>query len=167
MTKIPTHDPATARGDAAPTAPAHYRKPDWFSHHVMGPVLNLLMHLGVSVWGSRILEHRGRTSGHLHHTPVNLLTVDGVEYLVAARGETQWVRNVRAADGRLALLLGRRRTECTAREVSVGERPAVLRAYLARWKFEVGMFFDGVGPDSADEEFERIAADHPVFALSD
>jgi deazaflavin-dependent oxidoreductase (nitroreductase family) len=112
-----------------------------------------------------VLEHRGRRSGNLHHIPVNLLTVDGTEYLVAARGETEWVRNVRAADGQLVLILGRRRQIRTAEEIPASERAAILRSYLARWKFEVGQFFDGVGPESSDEELAAEAARHPVFAL--
>ena len=113
-----------------------------------------------------MLEHRGRTSGKLHHTPVNLLTIDETQYLVAPRGETQWVRNVRHADGHLVLILGRRRQLCTAREIPVADRVPILRAYLRRWKFETGMFFDGVTPDSTDEEWAEVAARHPVFALS-
>jgi hypothetical protein len=96
---------------------------------------------------------------------VNLLTLDGKQYLVAARGETEWVRNVRAGGGRLVLILGRHRQELGTTEVPDTERTPVLRAYLRRWKFEVGMFFEGVGPDSTDAEFEAIAARHPVFLL--
>jgi F420H(2)-dependent quinone reductase len=120
----------------------------------------------VSVRGSRVLEHRGRSTGNLHHTPVNLLTVDGTQYLVAPRGETQWVRNVRHAGGHLVLILGRRRQLCTATEIPVSDSVPILRAYLRRWKFEVGMFFDGVTPDSTDDEWAAVAARHPVFALS-
>ena len=129
------------------------------------PFLNLLMRLGISAWGSRVLEHRGRRSGTPHHTPVNLLTVDEKDYLVAARGETEWVRNVRAADGDLTLILGRHRQSRTATEVPMEARAEILRAYLRRWKFEVGMFFEGVGPDSTDAEFASIAERHPVFVL--
>ncbi len=143
----------------------HYQRPDWFTRKVITPVLNFLMRLGISVWGSRVLEHRGRKSGQPHHTPVNLLSIDSDQYLVAARGETEWVRNVRAADGRLVLILGRHREECTAVEIPAAERMPILRAYLRRWKFEVGMFFEGVGPDSTDEEFAAIADRHPVFVL--
>ena len=148
-----------------PEASPHYQRPDWFTRHIVNPVLNALMRMGVSVRGSRVLEHRGRRSGQAHHTPVNLLTLDGHDYLVAARGQTEWVRNVRAADGRLTLILGRRRHDHTVVEVPEAERTPVLRAYLRRWKFEVGMFFEGVGPDSTDAEFEAIASLHPVFVL--
>jgi deazaflavin-dependent oxidoreductase (nitroreductase family) len=112
-----------------------------------------------------VLEHQGRRSGKRYRTPVNLLSVDGHEYLVAARGETEWVRNVRADGGDLVLILGRHRETRTAVEVPVEARTEVLRTYLRRWKFEVGMFFQGVGPDSTDAEFEAIAARHPVFVL--
>jgi deazaflavin-dependent oxidoreductase (nitroreductase family) len=143
----------------------HYQRPDWFTRNVMNRFLNLLMRLGISAWGSRVLEHRGRRSGQLHRTPVNLLTLGSNQFLVAARGETEWVRNVRAADGHLVLLLGRQRQLCTAVEIPLAERTPILRAYLERWKFEVGMFFQGVGPDSTDAEFEAIAERHPVFVL--
>ena len=155
-----------ASTQAAAAVTAHYKRPDWFTRNVMNRFFNLLMRLGVSVLGSRVLEHRGRRSGQLHHTPVNLLTVGDRQYLVSPRGETEWVRNVRAGDGHLVLILGRRRQIRTAVEVPVAERATILRPYLQRWKFEVGMFFDGVGPDSTDEEFAAIAARHPVFVLS-
>jgi F420H(2)-dependent quinone reductase len=146
-------------------APAHYKRPDWFTRNVMNRLMNGLTRLGVSVRGSRVLEHRGRTSGKLHHTPVNLLTIEGTRYLVAPRGETQWVRNVRHAGGHLVLILGRRRQLCTATEVPVSDSVPILRVYLRRWKFETGMFFDGVSPDSTDAEWAAVASHHPVFAL--
>ncbi len=86
---------------------------------------------------------------------------------MAPRGEAEWVRNVRAADGHLTLLLGRHRDVRTATEVTGTDKVPVLRAYLKRWKAEVGVFFEGVGPDSTDEELAAIADRHPVFRLSD
>jgi hypothetical protein len=85
---------------------------------------------------------------------------------VSPRGEGQWVRNARAAGGRLATLLGKRREEWQATELDDTAKIPVLRAYLKRWKAEVGVFFDGVGPDSSDEELAAIAPKHPVFALA-
>jgi deazaflavin-dependent oxidoreductase (nitroreductase family) len=152
-------------GAASPEPAVHYQRPGWFARKVGAPFLNLLMRLGISVWGARILEHRGRRTGAAHRTPVNLLTIGTDEYLVSARGETEWVRNVRAADGQLVLLLGRGRQEKTAVELPEAERADILRAYLRRWKFEVGMFFEGVGPDSSDAEFAAVASRHPVFIL--
>ena len=146
-------------------AAAHYKRPDWFTRNVLNRLMNGLTRLGVSVRGSRVLEHRGRTTGKLHHTPVNLLTIEGTRYLVAPRGETQWVRNVRHAGGHLVLILGRRRQLCTATEIPVADSVPILRDYLRRWKFETGMFFDGVSPDSTDAEWAAVASRHPVFAL--
>jgi hypothetical protein len=87
------------------------------------------------------------------------------EYLVAPRGHTQWVKNLRAS-GKGRLRVGRRIEPFTAVELSDDEKPSVLRPYLKKWKFEVGAFFGGVRPDSSDDEFRRIAPDHPVFRLS-
>ena len=141
-----------------------YRRPGWFTSHVFNPIVAGCTRLGISVLGSRVLEVRGRTSGQPRRTPVNLLTIDGTPYLVAPRGETQWVRNLRASgDGRL--LLGRRAEAFTATELDVDEKLPVLRAYLKRWKAEVGIFFDGVGPDSPDDDLRRIAPSHPAFRL--
>ena len=146
---------------------AHYREPGQLVRKVMNPFVLIMMRVGISVWGSRILEVRGRKSGMPRRTPVNLLDVDGVQYLVSPRGEGQWVRNVRADGGRLALLLGRRRDEWMARELPDSEKSPILRAYLRRWKMEVGVFFDGVTADSDEAEVQRIAPEHPVFQLSE
>jgi len=143
----------------------NYKRPGWFTTHVFNRVVAALTRAGVSVMGSRVLEVRGRKSGEPRRTPVNLLELDGVRYLVAPRGHTQWVRNLRASgDGRL--WLGRRSESFTATEVSDEAKPPILRAYLKRWKVEVGVFFEGVGPKSSDEDLRRIAPDHPVFRLN-
>jgi deazaflavin-dependent oxidoreductase (nitroreductase family) len=144
-----------------------YRKPGWFTVHLLNKVVAGLTRLGVSVWGSRVLEVRGRKTGQPRKTPVNLLTIGSERYLVSPRGEGQWVRNVRADGGRLDLLVGRRRTHYIAVELPDKDKIPVLRAYLRRWKVEVGVFFDGVGPSSTDEEIAAIAPRHPVFALTE
>ncbi len=122
------------------------------------------MQLGVSVWGSRILRVRGRKSGEWRSSPVNLLTRDGKQYLVAPRGHTQWVRNIRVAGGG-ELGLGGRVQPFQAVEIPDDEKVPLLRDYLRRWKFEVGVFFGGVSAESSDEELRRIAPDHPVFLV--
>jgi deazaflavin-dependent oxidoreductase (nitroreductase family) len=142
----------------------HYRAPGWFTRNVFNRVVALLTRAGVSVWGSRELRVRGRTSGEWRTTPVNLLTLGGVEYLVAPRGVTQWVRNLRVA-GTGELRVGRRTDAFRATELADADKPRILRAYLRRWKAEVGVFFDGVGADSAEADLLRIAPDHPVFRL--
>ena len=146
------------------THAANYQAPDWFTRNVFNPLVAALTRAGVSFWGSRVLEIRGRKSGEPRRTPVNLLTLDGGRYLVAPRGHTQWVRNLRAA-GEGDLLLGRRREHFHATEVADVDKEPVLRAYLRRWKWEVGQFFGGVGPDSTTDEFARIAPDHPIFRI--
>jgi hypothetical protein len=86
-------------------------------------------------------------------------------YLVAPRGETQWVRNLRVAlEGELRV--GRRTEVFRATEVLDDEKVEVLRAYLKRWKAEVGVFFDGVSADAPDSEIRGIASNHPVFRLT-
>ncbi|HUO49584.1 MAG TPA: nitroreductase/quinone reductase family protein [Acidimicrobiales bacterium] len=156
-----------AAGPAAgPTAAArHYRRPGWLTRQVFNRAVARLTRLGVSVWGSRVLEVRGRKSGLARQVPVNLLDIDGTHYLVSPRGTGEWVRNVRAADGRLDLLLGRHREQWLATEVADADKVAVLRAYLRRWKAEVGVFFDGVSATSTDADIAAIAPRHPVFAL--
>lgn len=120
---------------------------------------------GVSIWGSRVLYVRGRTSGQWRSNPVNVLSHDGQRYLVAPRGQTQWVRNLRAAGGG-ELRVGRRVERFTATELADDRKPDILRAYLARWKFEVGVFFEGVNAKATDAELLRIAPGYPVFLIS-
>jgi deazaflavin-dependent oxidoreductase (nitroreductase family) len=132
---------------------------------VFNRAVSVLTRLGVSVAGSRVLEIRGRKTGEPRRNPINLLTLDGTRYLVAPRGHTKWVRNLRARrEGRL--LLGRRAEDFIAVELTDDEKPPILRAYLKRWKWEVGAFFGGVGPDSSDEELRAIAPDHPIFRIT-
>jgi deazaflavin-dependent oxidoreductase (nitroreductase family) len=141
-----------------------YQKPGWFTQHVFNPVIALLTRMGISVWGSRELRVRGRKTGEWRAVPVNLLTIDGTRYLVAPRGHTQWVRNLRVAnEGELRV--GRRSESFRATELSDDDKPAILRAYLKRWKAEVGVFFGGVSAKSSDDELRRIAPDHPVFRI--
>ena len=153
--------------DERSAAAAHFerKRPGWFTSRVFNPFVGWLTKRGISIWGSRELEVRGRSSGQLRRTPVNLLELDGERYLVAPRGETQWVRNLRAA-GEGTLRVGRRSEPFTAVELTDEQKPPVLRAYLKRWKAEVGVFFEGVGPDSTEQELLRIAPNHPVFRIT-
>ncbi len=144
---------------------ADYREPGWFTRNIFNRVVAGLTRLGVSVWGSRVLRVRGRKTGEVRTTPVNLLTYEGTRYLVAPRGETQWVRNIRAANGEGELALGRKIEPFHGVELGDDEKPDVLRAYLKRWKAEVGVFFDGVSANSSEEDVARIAPQHPVFRV--
>jgi deazaflavin-dependent oxidoreductase (nitroreductase family) len=143
-----------------------YVKPGWFTRYVFNPFVAAATRAGLSVWGSRVLEVRGRTSGEWRSTPVNLLTMDGRRYLVAPRGVTQWVRNLRVA-GAGRLRLGRRVEEFRATEIDDADKLDILREYLRRWKAEVGVFFGGVGAGSSDDEIRAIAPNHPVFLVEE
>src|SRR5216683_2427277 len=110
----------------------HYQRPDWFTKHVFNRAVALATRLGISVWGSRVLRVRGRKSGEWRSSPVNLLTVGSTQYLVAPRGHTQWVRNIRVAGGG-ELVLGARAQPIKVVEVPEGERVPILREYLRRW----------------------------------
>ena len=131
---------------------------------VFNSTVATLTRAGISIMGSRVLAVRGRKSGEWRTTPVNLLTHDGRRYLVAPRGETQWVRNLRAA-GTGELRVGRRVESFRGRELADDEKVPVLRAYLRRWKAEVGIFFEGVSAKSSDDDIRRIAPNHPVFRV--
>ncbi|MEU1540457.1 MULTISPECIES: nitroreductase family deazaflavin-dependent oxidoreductase [Streptomycetaceae] len=144
----------------------HVIKPGWFTINVFNRTVAWLTRRGLSVWGSRVLAVRGRKSGEWRRTPVNLLVVNGERYLVAPRGHVQWTHNMRAAGGG-RLLLGKRVEEFSATEVADDAKPEVLRAYLKRWKAEVGVFFGGVGAGSTDEELRAIAHKHPVFRITE
>lgn len=131
----------------------------------MNPLIAGLTRVGLSSWGSRVLEVRGRKSGEPRRVPVNPLTLDSGRYLAAPWGHTQWVCNLRAS-GEGDLLLGSRRERFSTRELDEAEKGPVLRAYLRGWKREEGQFFDGVAPDSPGEGFARITPNHPVFRIS-
>src|ERR1700716_2110212 len=143
---------------------AYYQKPDWFTKNVFNRAVELMTRAGVSVWGSRILRVRGRKSGEWHSHPVNLLTYEGKQYLVAPRGLTQWVRNIRAAGGG-ELVLGSRVQPFKAIEISDEEKIPILRAYLKRWKVEVGVFFQGASYESAELGVGLILPAHRVFGV--
>ena len=128
-------------------------------------IVSGLTRMGISLLGSRVLYVRGRKSGEWRTTPVNLLKYEGERYLVAPRGHTQWVRNMRVSGGG-ELHLGRRVEVFTATEVADEEKPEILRAYLRRWKFEVGMFFEGVDAKASDEKLLEIAPGYPIFRLA-
>lgn len=128
-------------------------------------VVARLTRLGISVWGSRVLSVRGRRTGEWRSVPVNLLVVDGARYLVAARGHTQWVRNLRSA-GEGTLRVGRKLEWFEAAELGDDDKPPILRSYLRRWGWEVGAFFDGIDAKSPQDDLRAAAPGVPVFAIS-
>lgn len=119
---------------------------------------------GISLMGSRVLAVRGRKTGEWRTNPVNPLPHDGARYLVAPRGQTHWVRNIRVAGGG-ELRLGRRVEAFTVTEVPDEEKVPILRSYLRIWGWEVGRFFEGVTKNATDEELAAIAPGFPVFRI--
>jgi deazaflavin-dependent oxidoreductase (nitroreductase family) len=143
----------------------HYSAPGKGTNFFNATVARLAR-MGISVYGSRLLSVKGRKTGQMRSTAVNPLTFGDQRYLVSPRGNTQWVRNLRAAGGEGELHLGRKVERFTATEVDDEARPQILRAYLKRYAFEVGTFFDGVGARSPEEDLRRIAPRHPIFRIS-
>jgi deazaflavin-dependent oxidoreductase (nitroreductase family) len=129
------------------TPSGNYLRPGWFVRKVMNP---LMMLTGITP----TLAVRGRQSGEWRTVPVNVLDLDGARYLVAPRGTTEWVRNLRAAGG--GELRRRGKTErFRATELPDDEKPPIITAYLERWGGQVKSQFDAL-PDPGD---------HPVFRL--
>jgi deazaflavin-dependent oxidoreductase (nitroreductase family) len=142
-----------------------YQKPDFVTRAVFNPAIAFLTGtLGVSLRGSRVLAVRGRKSGEWRTTPVNPLTFEGQRYLVAPRGLTHWVRNIRAS-GEGVLRKGRHQEPIRVAEVPDGEKVPILRAYLKLWAMEAKKFFGLPNADVSDDEIARIAQDHPVFRI--
>ena len=135
------------------------------SLRVFNRMVGGLTKLGLSLMGSRVLSVRGRKSGEWRSTPVNLLVLDGQRYLVAPRGHTQWVRNLRATN-EARLQLGRKTETFHAEELPDAEKTPILRLYLKKWAWEVGAFFSGdVDKNSPDEVLHHIAPGVPVFKI--
>lgn len=143
---------------------AHYLKPSPLLR-LPNAMVRKLIRRGVKLFGAHELAVRGRSSGELRTVPVNPLSVDGEEFLVSARGEAEWVRNLRAAGGG-ELRHGRRSRGFDAAEIDDAEKPAILRPYLERWGWQVGTYFGGVTAKSTDAELLAVAAQHPVFRIS-
>jgi deazaflavin-dependent oxidoreductase (nitroreductase family) len=141
-----------------------YLAPDRASRRILNPLMMSFIRLGVGVRGGRILHVRGRRSGEWRTVPVNPLTFDRGRYLVAPRGQTEWVRNLRAAgEGRLQL--GRRYEEFTVTEIGDADKAPVIRAYLEQWAAETQRFFGDVTAASTDDEIAPVATGFPVFRI--
>jgi deazaflavin-dependent oxidoreductase (nitroreductase family) len=146
------------------TATDRYVVPGWFTKHVFNRAVRWCTRRGLSVAGSRELRVVGRRSGAVRTTVVNLLEAHGASYLVAPRGTTEWVRNLRAA-GAGELRVGRRVQPFTAAELADDAKGAVLEAYLDRWGWEVGQFFEGVDEHATAAQLAEIAPGFPVFEV--
>jgi deazaflavin-dependent oxidoreductase (nitroreductase family) len=126
-------------------------------------LFGFLVGLGLGLQHNYLLQVRGRKSGKLYSTPIDLLEVDGRRFLVAPRGRTQWVRNAEAAGG-VALKKGRWRQRFRLRAVPDSEKPGLLKAYLDRFRTTVQRYFP-IPAGSDVQSFATIAASYPVFEL--
>ena len=143
------------------TAPSYFRP--GAVDRIFGHTLAFLVWIGLIRGHFYILEVRGRKSGRTVALPVDPLDLDGRLYLVCARGNSNWVRNVRAA-GEVVLVRAMRRRRYTAHELSPSARPPILKAYLDRFALEVHRFFP-VPKGSPVEAFNELALRYPVFDL--
>lgn len=143
------------------------------SYYAKGSPLNIrfnsvvgwLARHGFSIAGTAEMSVRGRKSGTMQRIPVNPHTYEGTQYLVSARGHSQWVRNMRAAGGG-ELRVGRKVRQFSAVEIPDGMKLPILRTYLEKWGWEVNQYFNGVTAKSSDTEIIAAAADHPVFRIT-
>ena len=142
--------------------PARFDAPSPFER-VFSRLFGILVGLGLALPHNYLLEVRGRKSGRLYSTPVDVLEHGGRRFLVAGRGETQWVRNARAS-GQVTLRKGMRGEACRLRVLSDAEKPEVLKAYLDRFKMTVQRYFP-IPAGSPVEKFAPVAAGYPVFEL--
>jgi len=133
------------------------------AERIFNRLFGIVLTFGIGLRHNYVLEVRGRKTGRTFSAPVDLLEFDGRRYLVAPRGETNWVRNARAA-GRAALRKGRVREEFALRQVAVSERPELLKAYLDRFAATVQRYFP-VTRGSPAAAFIPVAGRYPVFEL--
>lgn len=130
---------------------------------IFNRVFGFLVGLGLGFAHNYLLEVRGRKSGKLLSTPVDLLELDGKRYLVAPRGRTQWVRNAEAA-GEVTLKKGSTRQKFRLRPIPDAAKPQILKAYLDNFKREVQTYFP-IPAGSPEEAFVAIAGSYPAFEL--
>jgi len=126
-------------------------------------VFGFFVGLGLSPSYNYLLEVKGRKSGKIYSTPVNLHDVNGKQYLVAPRGRTQWVRNAEVS-GEITLKKRGRRWTYKLRALPDAEKPKILKSYLMRYGATVQRFFP-VRPDAPLAAFAEIAAGYPAFEL--
>jgi len=138
-------------------------QPPTATERIFNRAFGLLVGLGLGLRHNYLLQVRGRTTGRVYATPVNVLELHGRRWLVAGRGRTQWVRNAEAA-GEVVLRKGRRRERCRLRPVPDAEKPEILRAYLGRFAPTVQRYFP-VKAGAPLEAFAPVAARYPVFEL--
>ncbi len=142
--------------------PPAYRKPT-SGERFFNRFFGVLVGLGLGLPHNYLVQVRGRKSGKVYSTPIDLLEISGKRYLVAPRGRTQWVRNAEAA-GEVILKKGRTRLRYRIRPVSENDKPELLKAYLDRFRTTVQRYF-AVQAGPPPQAFMEIAPNYPVFEL--
>jgi deazaflavin-dependent oxidoreductase (nitroreductase family) len=141
-----------------------YHKPSGFVKF-MNSVVGRLAAIGLIPGDTALLQVRGRRSGQTRSTAITWVEDAGQRYLVAPRGTTEWVRNVRAAGGQATIRHRRKNQNVRLEEVPVEQRAPIIKAYLKKTAMVTKREF-GLEPDAPIEEFEKIAERHPVFRIS-
>lgn len=145
-----------------PETARDFRKPAALER-AFSRVLAALVRIGLVRGHFFVLEVRGRKTGRIFSLPVDPIEIEERRYLVCARGNSNWVRNARAA-GEIALVRALRRRRFAVRELAAAERPPVLKAYFDLFATEVQRFFP-VPKGSPVEAFNELAPRYPVFEL--
>jgi len=130
---------------------------------VFNRVFGFVVGLGWGFSYNYLLQVRGRKSGKLYSTPIDLLEKNGTRYLVAPRGRTQWVRNAEAV-GEIVLKKGKLMQRFRLRALSDQEKPEILKAYLDQFRKEVQTYFP-VPAGSSVEAFRDLVQSYPAFEL--
>ena len=140
----------------------------WFrapsaGERVFNRIFGFVVGLGLGFSYNYLLQVRGRKSGKIYSTPIDLLELGGKRFLVAPRGHTQWVRNAEAA-GEVTLKKGSKRQKFGLRALSDQEKPEILKAYLDQFRREVQSYFP-VPAGSPAEAFRGLVQSYPAFEL--
>ena len=133
------------------------------AERVFNRLVGFLIRLGIGPADIVLMEVRGRKTGRLYTVPVDVLALDGRRYLVAPRGYTAWVRNAEAS-GAVVLRRGRTREACRVRALTADEKPAVLAAYLSRFRRAVQRYFP-VPAGSPESALRPLVDRYPAFEL--
>ena len=140
-----------------------FRQPNLLDR-ILNRLVGFLLKLGIGLAHNYLLEVRGRKTGKVYSTPVNVLEYKGKKYLVAPRGYTQWVRNVETS-GEATLVQRAERTKVRLRTVADEEKPEILKAYLDRFKLTVQRYFP-IAAGSPAEAFKSLAVRYPVYEIT-
>jgi len=133
----------------------------------------LLTSIGLAPRDAVTLQVRGRKSGKLRRIPILRTRYRSEDYLVALAGESQWVRNVRAADGH-AVLRRRKTRQVRLEELPPADRPEIIAEYLrvsrersgAKANAKQARYYFGLDPNPSIDDIRTIVEYYPVFRVT-